>query len=241
MGTFSDEKQQRELFIRYHDQPGWFVQGAVFANQDKIGVGSYVQFLNPFGQTLLTGEWKRPYWEYTQAVLSDATRDRLAITHTTKPTQKLVVSVGGGVNRYHTRHLSDVLSAATAELDVVYRLNDDQPSLAVGYGFDGAYTLDQKKNLDASGVYSTVFPARTREIHSISLMGSWAFDSLTYAEGSIGYGVDRFGGQGPSIEGRITHELTPSLDGQVRAYYGIDSFDTENNLSRVGGYVRWRF
>jgi hypothetical protein len=204
-------------------------------------VGAYFQFLNMLGETKLTLELRKSYWEFTQSVLDDATRDRAAITHVVKPATDLTIIATPNVNRYNVDGHSNVMSTAGFDFDIVYRLLDAQPYLAVGYGFDGEYNLSREKDFDATGAYTELFPLRTREIHFVSLAGGWEFSEDTYAEGLVGYGIDRFGGNGPSIEAKLTHEFTKSLDGQIRGYYGLDSANSNNNLSRVGSYVRWRF
>jgi tetratricopeptide (TPR) repeat protein len=241
IGNFKGHRQQMEIFARYHEQRGWLTQLSLFSNNNTLGAGGIVSFVNPLGQTEVTAEYHRPYWEYTEAVLDDATRSRLGVIHTIKPSNKFTISGGPGLNRYDVDGKNNVISTASADLDVVYRLIDAQLYLALGYSLDGEYTLSQKKDFDVLGNFTPLFPLRTREIHFLSLRGGWEFNVDTYAEGMAGWGIDRFGGNGPAFEGKLTHEFTESIDGQVRAYWGLDTSNTDNNLSRVGGYVRWRY
>jgi len=241
VGNFKGNRQQMEVFLRYHNQPGWLLQASLFGNNNTMGAGGYAGFVNPLGQTEVTAEFRKPYWEFTEAVLDDATRSRLGLIHTVKPSNKLTISGGPGWNRYDTDGANNVMTTASVDLDVVYRLIDAQPYLALGYSLDGEYELSHKKGFDSTGAYTNLFPMRTREIHFLSLRGGWEFSERTYAEGMAGWGIDRFGGNGPAVEGKLTHELTDEVDAQLRAYWGLDTSNTDNNLSRLGGYVRWRF
>jgi Flp pilus assembly protein TadD len=241
VGNFSGNRQAAELYMRYHREPGQLWQLSLFDNNDSPGLGAYMSFVNPLGQTEVTTEFRRPYWEYTEAVLDDAMRSRIGLIQTVKPTTKLTISGGPGLNRYDVKSNDDVMTTASADLDVAYRLIDAEPYLALGYSLDGEYVLNEKKAFDSTGDFTPLFPLRTREIHFVSLRGGWEFDEFTYTEGMAGWGIDRFGGNGPAFEGKFTHEFTESLDAQLRAYWGLDTSNTNNNLSRVGGYVRWRF
>lgn len=240
-GNFSGTRQNAELYALHHWENGQRARLAFYMNNDTFGLGGAYSFLNPLGETTLSAELDKPYWEYIEAVLDDATRDRLAISHTIKPRPDVTLTLTPSYNRYNVDGQDDVLSTAGAEFEAVYRLLDEQPFLAVAYGLDAEYQLDQKKSTDALGDFTRLFPLRTRELHALSLNGAYDFDDDTYGELLLGYGYDRFGGNGPIVEARLTHEFTDHLDAQIRGYFGVDNDNTDDSLSRLGGYVRWRF
>lgn len=241
VGDFDGVRQKAEVYALYHTENGQQVKASLFGNNDTVGGGLSYAFFNPLGETTITGEYHKPYWDFVEGVLDDATRDRVAIIHSIRPNSKLVISAGPSYNRYNVEGTSNVYSTYGAEFDISYLLLESQPSLTLGYAFDAEYTKDGKKGTDSIGGYTYLFPLRTREIHFISANLSYDFDMDTYGSLLLGYGYDRFGGKGPSVEGRLTHELTENLDAQIRASYGIDGSETGNNISRIGAYIRWRF
>jgi tetratricopeptide (TPR) repeat protein len=244
IGNFSENRQRGELYAQVHGDNGMRAKLSLYGNNDTAGVGGTFSFLNMLGETTLAADLHRPYWDYVEGVLDDATRDRLSLVHTIKPTQRLVLSAGGNVNVYNVDVKDNVISTAGFEFDAVYRLLDEQPYLAVAYSVDGEYETSSKRGTDSQGGFTRLFPLRSRELHFISVNAGYEFDDVTYGDILLGYGYDRLtGNSGPSIEGRLTHELTEHLDAQIRASYGIDNGSSNNdvNISRVGGYVRWRF
>lgn len=241
VGNFTGEREQAELYALYHDENGIRGKLSFYANNNTAGLGGAFSFLNPLGETTLSAELDKPYWDFVEGVLDDATRDRLALAHTIKPTTRLTITGTPSYNVYNVDGKRNVISTAGADLDVVYRLRDEQPFLAVAYGLGAEYALNQKKGFDNLGNYTPLFPLRSTEIHFVSLNMGYDFSADTYGEMLVGYGYDRLGGNGPSVEGKLSHELNDNLDIQLRAFYGVDNSSTDDSISRIGCYVRWKF
>lgn len=241
VGNFKGNRQNAELYVRYYGENGIRATASLYGNNDTVGVGGTFSFLNMLGETTLVAELHKPYWDFVEGILDDATRDRIALAHTIKPEPRLVIIATPSLNRYNVDVKNNVMTTAGADLDVVYRLIDEQPYLAIAYGLDAEYELNSKKDFDNLGNYSRLYPLRSREIHFISINAGYEFTNDTYGDVLVGYGYDRLGGSGPSVQGSLTHEFSKHFDAQIRAMYGIDNSNTSDNISRVGGYIRWRF
>lgn len=241
VGNFNDNKQRGEFYGIYSWEDGNYLKGALFANNDTFGGGGAWHFLNPLGETEIIGDYHRPYWDYTASVLDDTTRDFVGFLHTIKPTPKFSITAGPGYARYNTAFADDVFSGVTASFAAVYRLMDAQPVLALSYGIDAEYETDHKKGFDSTGTYSPLAPMRSRELHFLAINAGYDFSEDTYGDVVVGYGYDRLGGHGPSLEGRLTHEITESFDAQLRAGFGLDRGRSNDSLTRLGAYVRWKY
>lgn len=239
VGNFDGNRQRGEVYGYYSWEEN-YVRGALFANNDTLGGGLIWHFLNPLGESAITGEYHRPYWDYTASVLDDTTRDFIGFDHTIKPLPEFSITAGPGFARYNTDPTDNVFSAVTFNLAAVYRLMEAQPFLALTYGIDAEYENSHKKGFDSQGNYTPLAPMRSRELHFLALATSYDFSERTYGDLIVGYGYDRLGGHGPSIEGSLTHELTESVDAQIRASYGLDT-RSDDNLTRMGAYVRWKY
>lgn len=240
VGSFSKSKQRGELFGRYIDEEGTTYKASLFANNDTLGLGGFVDFINRFGTSGLAVELRRPYWEFVEGVLDDATRDRVEIHHTARVDQHITVQADASLNRYNVKGDSDVATSAGIGATVGYQFMDE-PALSVLYGLDAEYELDHQNHLDASGASYRPFPFRSREVHSLALAGRYDFTPDTYGEFLAGYAFDRLGGNGPVGEVRLTHELTEDLEVQGRAFYGLGAGETDDNVSRVGAYLMYRY
>ncbi len=241
VGNFSDDRQRGEIYGIYSWDLGSFIKASLFANNDTLGAGGIWHFLNQLGETEIKADYHRPYWDYVASVLDDTTRDFIGIEHTIKPTPYFSISGGPGYARYNVDGTNNIFSAVTASFAAVYRLMEAQPFVAVSYGVDAEYETSNKKGFDVNGVYSQLGPMRSREIHFLALNLGYDFREDTYGDLILGYGYDRLGGHGPSVEGRLTHELTESVDAQVRASYGLDTGLSDDNVTRVGAYLRWKY
>lgn len=240
-GSFSGNRSRGDIFAQYRDDDGQHIKASLFANNDTPGGGLSYGFLSPLGQSTITGEWHKSYWDTPEAVLDQANRDRIAVQQILKPLTRLSVTIEPALNRYNVKETDNVLSTASGNLSASYRLLDDQPFLSLVYGLDAEYILNHKKATDGSGNFTPLLPLYSREIHSIALSAGYEFNSDTYGELLGGYAYDRMGGNGPIVSGKITHELTEKWDVQLHAQYGLDPANTNNTASSLGGNLRWRF
>lgn len=240
VGEFDADKQRGEVFVRQMNEDGTALQGSLFANNDTLGFGGYVDFINWLGISGLALEFHRPYWEFVEGVLDDATRDRAGIHHAARIDRHLTVEADASLNRYNVKREEGVANTVGISATAGYQFRED-PDLSVVYGLDAEYDLDHDTNTDASGERYRTFPFRSREVHSLALVGSYRFTPKTYADFLAGYGVDRLGGNGPIGELRLTHEITDDLDVQARAFYGLGAGETEDDVARVGAYLLYRY
>ncbi len=239
--TFDVERQRGELFLRHFDDDGAQAQVSLFANNDTAGLGAYYRFVNRFGFTRLGVEYHRPYWEFVEGVIDNATRDRLKIGHRYTPENDIIIDGTLAYNRYNTA-FDDDLSSTVSIGGTVSHAFHEEPYLAVGYGLDAEYEIDEDNGVDANGIPFQRFPLDSREVHSILLFGNHNFSLDTNAEGLISYGFDRISGDsGPAAEGRLTHYLTDDLSIQGRASYGFRGGADDGDVTRAGIRLQYRY
>jgi thioredoxin-like negative regulator of GroEL len=249
VGTFRASKETVELSLQHTREDGRWVKGALFANNDRAGVGLAAGLISRIGQTVASVDWQRPYTTYVEAVLDDATRDRIALEHRATPLAKVKVQAQLAANRYNVKQRDDVMRTASASVKASYALAErDNDDVSVFYEFDGEYELEHEdaRLLDAQ-LYRP-FPLRSNEVHTVGLAGHHEFareDAVlrSYADWMVGYAVDRLGDeQGAVASVAWTHELTRALEAQVRAAYGIGQGQSVRDESvRAGGYVMYRY
>ena len=241
IGEFSDQKQRGELFLRRFNEDGDLSQISVFANNDTPGIGLYHAFINPLGNTRLGAEYHRPNWEFVEGVLSDATRDRLFVGHRKAFPNRITADVEVGYNRYNVEDFDNVSDTATITA-IVSRQVLDIPYVAVGYGLDAEYEIDEENGINENGVAFQRFPMDSREVHALTVFGNHQFDEDTVAEGFASYGYDRISGDsGPAIEGRLTHYVTDRVAIQGRAGYGFRGGPNEGDVTRAGVRLQYRY
>jgi hypothetical protein len=240
-GSFSDDRQRGELFIRYFDDEGSQSQVSLYGNNDTAGVGAYHSFVNPLGFTNLGVEFRRPNWEFVEGIIDDTTRDRVEVGHRYSPNDKTIITGEVGLNNYNTKYDDNLSSSASVAASVSYRVHE-LPYVAVGYGLDAEYELSEENGRDANGIPFQRFPLDSREVHSLNVLGNYDFDEDTNAEGLISYGFERISGDsGPSVEGRVTRYLDDQVSVQGRAGYGFRGGADSGEVSNAGVRLQYRY
>lgn len=242
IGGRSGNRQTAHLYGIYSDNALSMWTGSLYANNDTAGLGLQYDRVNSLGRTTLAAEFHKPYTDYIEGIMDDAVRDRLSAYHVIKPSTRWEVGFGGSLNNYSTDYQDDVFQSFGIDLNVVYAARLAQPYIGIGYGILGEYELGKETQLTATNQVYRQFPLRTREIHFGSVTFAHDFSEKTYGSMLLGYGWDRYGGNGPAVEGNINHEIHPMWDVGASAYYGISTSNaTDDDLSILNAYVRRRF
>lgn len=238
---FDVSRQQGELYAAHYFGNGDRLKAAFFANTDTVGAGAYYAFNNPAGRTEAIAEYQKPYWDFVEAVAEEATRSRVGARHVANLDERTTVSGEVSVNQYNIAVDNDAASTVLVRANVVRRVRDANPTVALGYGFDGEYLLDEeKRDLPNGDVYRS-FPIVSREIHYPNVIVQQDFTDTTRGELVAGWAFDRLGDHGPQVEGKLTQDITDDVEAQIRASYGLETQDTDQNVTRVGGHMRYKF
>lgn len=240
LGQFDIDKQRGELYMAHYWEDGEKLKGSLFANNDTLGGGLYFNWVNPIGYTGLAAEYHKPYWEFVESVADDVTRDRLEINHAITLKGDIAISAQAGVNNYNLDVQDDIMQSGFFGVQVAVPIVQDPYYLAVGYGVDGEYQIDEDLRTDAAGIRFQSLPLKSREIHFLSLIGSYNFTEDTIGDATVGYAYDRLGEHGPAAEVRMTHFLTERLSVEGRASYGLSSSETDDEVKRLGINLKYR-
>lgn len=242
IGDYDVSRQRGEFYAAFRVADGVRVKGSLFANNDTLGGGAYLDFMNPLGHTELLGEIQRPYWDFVEAVYEDATRDRAGLTHFATLAPGTTLGFEGSFNNYNISMQNDVAQSILVRLNAVQQLQAQaagQPYLGVGYGLDGEYLMDTPTY--ASGSYP-LLSVRTREVHALTgiYRNDWTEDTHALFVGGVAY--DRINeGFSPLVEGRIDHDLTTNLQIGARARYAQETNNTDNHELDLGADVIYKF
>lgn len=243
LGNFTGNRERGEIYIAHNDDDGDRAKAALYANTNTLGAGLYYEWRNQLGTTEFAGELRRPYWGFVEGILDEATRDRLGITHTHRINPRLTITGNLSLNRYHVEDFNNVASTYGFGGGIFYILQElkkNQTQITLGYGLDAEYAFTRKGLYTNTNQFYRPFPFQNREIHAVSLQFNRWFTEDTRGDLLLSYGFDRHGGHGPGIEGRLTHEFDEDWDAQIRAAYGIDNSNSDSNITRLGGYVRYK-
>lgn len=241
IGDYEASRQQAEIFVAQYFGGGDRGQVSLFANNDTAGAGAYYAFNNPLGRTQLLAEYRKPYWDFVEAVYAHATRDRVGLTHNAQINPTLSMGVETSYNIYNIKIDDDTAETYLMRLSLTQRVNES-PYVALGYGFDGEYLMDDPTTGIAPGpVTYELFPFNSREIHFFS--GQLGFDMTPSTHVLLvgGWAFDRLNEDGPVFEGYLTQDISDEFEAGLRARYGFETGDTDNSMTNVGGYLKYKF
>jgi hypothetical protein len=116
------------------------------------------------------------------------------------------------------------------------------PSLTFAYGMDGEYLASRKVAVDALGLEYPLLSVVSREVHSgtAGLSGSLSSESRFNLYG--GYAFDRLNSSGPFFGADIAFEPYAAFEFGLAASHSLTaSRGTDSTVTRIGGYLLWRF
>jgi tetratricopeptide (TPR) repeat protein len=245
-GDYNASRQQGEIFGAYYfENYGGRGQISGFANNWTGGGGLYYGFNNSLGRTQMLGEYRRPYWDYVEAVYNEATRSRVGFKHAATLNPKLSMSMEASLNQYSTSSENDAGDTGLFRANLVQQLQEktpyERPYIGLGFGFDGEYKTDDLPVLTNSqgGTYNPL-PIFTRSTFLLSGIFQHDFNPRTRGQLVAGYYYDR-GDSGPSIDARLGYDLTEHWTAGARASYGQDVSDTDANITQVGANLQYNF
>ncbi len=247
IGDYDVTRQRGEAYLSYRFGDGSHAKASLFANNASVGSGLSFDFKNELGHTELISEYKRPYWDFVEAVYEDATRDRLGVKHYAELRPGTSLGVEASYNNYSIDEADDVAQTTLLRANLVQELQPqtaNQPYLGVGYGFDGEYIVGGKPDARTDGFGNRYYllPVRTREVHALTgiYRNDWTPQTHALLVGGVAY--DRInGGVSPLAEGRVDHDITDQLQVGARARYAQETNNTDNHELDLGADVLYKF
>jgi predicted Zn-dependent protease len=245
-------RDQAELFMAHYFENGNRLQGSLFVDgSSTLGGGAYYAFGNALGRTELLGEYHKAYWDYPQAAFAYANRDRVGFRHFANLSPETSLGLEMSANNYNIAFDDDQVKTGLFRLSLVHQLQAqtaNQPYFGIGYGFDGEYKFGSDHNSLPSPITSGnyhPFDWRDREVHFLSGIYRDDWTPSTHALLVAGYAFDRLNDDGPSVEARITQDLSDQWELGVRGRYGIQTSGggdvTDNDAINLGAHLMYKF
>lgn len=237
-------RERGEVFAQYDDDSGDLYRGSLYFGSSTVGAGLESQVPDDDGFFLLRAEYGRPYWDFLQGLVSDGTRDRLAVARSHSFSQRLSGRLELGVNRYGLEDDRDVGRAATASGELRWTIDPGETTWSLGYLLDGEYPFRKETRLRPDGTSYQPLPLSDREVHAFTvnfsseLTGDRRFDRFLQLDAFGGYGYDRYGTGGPLIGGSLTYAGGP-VQFQLRSGYVNNIGRGGDSAASVGGYLMW--
>ncbi len=249
VGDYDAFRTRQEIYWRHDFDYGDQAKLSGYFNQKDVGVGGQYVARYAYGDINVDAEYHRPNWDFIEGALDYANRDRIAYGQNFRIRNDIAPNVLVAYNRYNVDGEDDVARSWTvtgvARLPLYYLDSGIDRRLFTEYGLDAEYRTATERGIDGIGNSYLLYPLVTREVHYLTI--GWrqelqtAFIDPSYWELFGGYAYDRFGGNGPYIDGRWVQQLDANTEFQLRFSQSIGFKDSSASAFRVGGYLKWKF
>lgn len=243
---FSGDRIRTEIFVQHEWREGAVVQASVFANEWSAGFGLSGRLPDDWGHTGARIEYRRPVWDFVEAIVDGAVRHRIAAERFQRFTPQLTGRIEAGLNRYGIpRDDDDVLTSATLRGELRYGDLGGITGLSIAYALDAEYVIDETLRRDASGASFQPLPIVDREVHA-GLLGYGRTRGTPDGDGRLtyqiqaGYGADRYGRSGPVAFGTIGYAVG-AVEISLRAGYVRNIGRSQGETTVIGASVAFMF
>jgi len=239
LSGFSGRRQRAELFVQRDADEGARLRGQLFLG-DRAGAGGDYFRPDDHGSVRVTGEFRKPYWEFMEAVAQHGVRSRLSVERLQRlgPVSAWIMA---SVNRYGLGGLIRAADTGGISGGANYPLTRSRNPLFADYSFDSERARFVAARSGPGGQF-TPLPFANREIHAAGLRNARRFARDWRAEAAAGLAVDRLGGRAPYVAGRIVYERPGGVG--VEAWFDrrLNRYNSASYPSlQFGLSVTWRY
>lgn len=183
-----------------------------------------------------------PYHDEVAGIADRGRRHSVALGHERRFDANWSAGVSGGLNQYGVRGDENVSRTASATLNVRRRLYNQAPFYVdAGYGVDAEYVIEDDERRDTGGAIFTPLGIEKREVHFGDVSATATVATGLSVSGTLGYGIDRFGGDGMTAAGSLNWEPSPDWKLGVSASRSFAATRGDNDtVTNFGFYVRRR-
>jgi len=251
LDRFDGSRGQWDIFAeRAHDFSA--TRLSLLGQEDKVGAGLSHRRQLPFGEVLLKGVYREPYWVFVEGIADEGVADRLQAlwqydghSHFGGPfkgSSPITGSFGISLNRYGLGSDSNVAESFELLANLRYRFLNSIPGLSVGYEYDAEYANLTASRTDINGNSFRPIPLETTEVHSLDVSWSNDFWNNFHYDLTTGYSFDtRIDSNGPFVYFSLIYDTWKNLQMGLNVQFsqennrGIDSTFTQS-----GVFLLWR-
>lgn len=246
---FKGSRQRGAFGLQHESESGTRTHAQIFANSRTPGLGLSRDYAFDRARVAAGIELARPYWDFTESLVADGTRDRAFVQYSQPWLLGLSARARFAANRYGMPGLVDGARSATFDGELRLPLDTIVRGGAISYVLDGEYPWRIASRADPSSVGAEFrpVPLRYREVHALlagytldwrrDLDGTWPL----LADISAGPAYDRYGHRGgPLLSFGLSWLDDGAFSGGLRTSYGRGVGRDANEFSTIGGYAQWR-
>jgi tetratricopeptide (TPR) repeat protein len=240
--SFQGRRVRGEAYVALDHDDASITRGSLIGGNGIVGAA--IRHATPLaGGTARVGAIVQdPYWDVVDGLVNEARTDRVQVGYERLFGTDWRLAGRLSVGRYGIRGASDVAHFISPTFELAYTLYQGPPSITLAYGLDAEYLGRRKTAVDAFGIEYPLLSVVSREVHSgtVGLSGTFR-PELRYSLFG-GWAYDRLNADGPFIGAELAYEPTVNFEIGLTAGHSLaTSRGTDATLTRIGGYLLWRF
>jgi thioredoxin-like negative regulator of GroEL len=239
IARFDGRRQRAELFLQRDAEQGARLRGQFFLG-NRAGAGADYFRPDDQGAFRLTGEFRRPFWEFMEAVAQHGVRSRLSAERLQRlgPVSAWITA---SVNRYGLDTLPRAADTIGVSGGANYPLTRSRNPLFADYSFDAERARFVATRAAAAGPF-TPLPFASREIHAGGFRHARRLNRDWRIEGAGGMALDRLGGRAPYFAGRVVYDPPGGIGLEAWFDRRLNRFDSVSQPAlQFGLSVTWRY
>ncbi len=228
--------------IAYAWTPDHETAATLYGAEHGPGIGLAHRAGPQTARTTIAAAIGEPYHDEVAGIADRGRHHSVALGHERRFDANWSAGVSGGLNQYGVRGDENVSRTASGTLNVRRRIYNQAPFFVdAGYGLDAEYVIEDDERLDTGGNIFTPLGIEKREVHFGDVSATATVATGLSVSGTLGYGIDRFGGDGMTAAGSINWEPSPDWKLGVSASRSFAATRGDNDtVTNFGLYVRRR-
>ncbi len=226
IGEKRDVVKRSEFYGQYDFKNGSMLRGALFSSLSGLGAGFQFGRSSGSGRIGIQMDYHKPFWEFAEGVTGGGVRDRLEVRREQRLAKGWIGRIGAAANRYGLDVDPDAARSIALDGGVMRTFGI--------VGFEYAFDTERR----TSPLHSSL-PLVSREVHALDAFTNINFGTQLHFEAFGGFALDRLGGRGPFLGGRLIYRLDGDFDVEAAFERRLNSIATGQAVNRFKiGLVR---
>lgn len=166
---FRGIRNQAEVYARKEDEDGGHVTALAYIQEGALGFGGEAGVLWPAvqGTFNIAVDWHRPYWAVFETLAYHGREDRILMQMNSVCNRYWNIALEGGAHRVGITGTKNGFTSILASGQVFYNIVIPNPIIAINYGLDAEYVIDQTTRIGETGNKYNPVPYTSFENHSL--------------------------------------------------------------------------
>lgn len=239
---FKGEKKQGRISLHREGENGSRFILSGYLSDQRPGLEASYQHYDFSGWNIFRLFWKRPHWELLETFVGEGCQDAIGFERFHRFGKRLSAHLKLGANHYNLRDIPKAASSFLFNCSAYYFFLLDNPTLNMGYSFDGEYIEKKTRKKDSFGKDFFPLPIDTRNFHTIHLEGFYKCRNKLIFRSLIGYSFDQKGKGNASFLISMRYKIKDTLESLMEHSHQLSKNSGQtSDVNKSKASILWYF